>query len=65
MSKREDLIPRPKSRFVKVKCPDCGNEQEIFGNASMRTQCNVCGAALSEPSGGKAKIVGEIIDILE
>lgn len=65
MPKREELIPRPRSRFVKVKCPDCGNEQEIFGSASIRAQCKVCGATLSEPSGGKAKILGEIIDVLE
>ncbi|HET8685095.1 MAG TPA: 30S ribosomal protein S27e, partial [Methanosarcina sp.] len=26
-----DYIQRPKSRFLRVKCNDCENEQIIFG----------------------------------
>ncbi|RLF61064.1 MAG: 30S ribosomal protein S27e, partial [Thermoplasmata archaeon] len=29
-----ELFPQPRSRFLKVKCSDCGNEQIIFGSAS-------------------------------
>ena len=65
MSKWKDLIPRPKSKFVKVKCLGCGNEQEIFGNASMIVQCKVCNTNLAEPHGGKVKILGEIIEIYD
>ncbi len=29
-----DLIPKPESRFLKVKCIDCSNEQVIFDSAT-------------------------------
>jgi len=65
MSEWEKLLPRPRSRFVRVKCPDCGNEQIIFDHASSSVKCNVCGAVLAEPTGGKAAIKGEVIASME
>lgn len=65
MSKWMNLIPRPRSKFVRVKCPDCGNEQAIFDHATTVVRCNVCDGTLAEPSGGKAKLRGEIVDLLE
>jgi small subunit ribosomal protein S27e len=64
MSDWENL-PRPKSVFLRVKCPDCGNEQIIFSHATMIVHCNVCGATLTEPSGGKAIVKGEIVSVLK
>ena len=49
MSEWEELIPRPKSVFLRVKCPDCGNEQIVFSHATTIVHCNVCGATLAEP----------------
>ncbi len=65
MSEWEELIPRPKSRFLRVKCPDCANEQVIFSHATNVVHCNVCGAILAEPSGGKASIKGEVVALLD
>lgn len=65
MAEWEALIPRPRSSFVKVKCPKCGNEQVIFGSPVNKVNCNVCGVELAEPSGGKAVIKGEIISVFE
>ncbi len=65
MSSWEELLPRPRSKFLKVKCPTCGNEQIIFSHATIKVYCNVCEALLAEPSGGKAKIKGEIVAVLE
>ena len=65
MSEWEKLIPKPKSKFLRVKCPDCGNEQVIFDHTTTIVHCNICGATLAQPSGGKASIKGEIVDILE
>jgi small subunit ribosomal protein S27e len=65
MSEWEKLIPRPRSSFVRVKCLKCGNEQTIFSSAVNKVNCNVCGTELAEPSGGKAKIKGEIVAIFE
>jgi small subunit ribosomal protein S27e len=58
-------IKEPVSRFVKVRCPKCKNEQIIFGKASMRVKCLVCGRALAEPTGGKSKIRSRILEVLE
>ncbi len=52
------------SRFVKVKCQKCKNEQVIFGKASSRVKCLVCETIIAEPSGGKSRIKGKIVEIL-
>ena len=65
MTEWEELIPKPRSRFLRVKCPKCGNEQVVFGHAVNKVYCNVCGAELVEPSGGKAIIKGEIVAVFE
>ena len=49
-------------KFIKVKCPDCGNEQVIFERAATVVKCTVCGAVLAEPRGGKAVIKGEKLE---
>jgi small subunit ribosomal protein S27e len=59
------MLQSPKSRFLKVKCNDCDNEQVIFGSASSIIGCNVCGRTLAEPSGGKAIIKTQILEVLE
>lgn len=56
----ETLIPKPKSYFLRVLCPDCDNEQLIFSNPTNIVRCNVCKTTLAIPTGGKAKIKGEI-----
>lgn len=65
MSDWEELIPRPRSSFVRVKCLKCGNEQIVFSSAVNKVNCNVCGTLLAQPSGGKAKIKGEIVAVFE
>ena len=54
-----------RSRFVKVKCPDCENEQLIFEKASSNVACVVCGHVLATPTGGKAEIKADIIAAFE
>lgn len=54
-----------KSKFLKVKCAKCKNEQVIFDAAASQVQCLVCKAPLAEPTGGKAKVVAKVIETLE
>jgi len=54
-----------RSRFVRIRCPDCENEQIIFEKASSTINCLVCGSIISKPSGGKAIISAEIIEAFE
>jgi small subunit ribosomal protein S27e len=65
MSDWNKLIPKPRSVFLRVKCQKCGNEQLIFSNAVNKITCNVCGDLLAEPSGGRAKIHGDVQAVLE
>jgi len=51
--------------FYLVKCTDCENEQVIFGKASTRVNCAVCGTTLATPGGGKAEFHGEVVDTVE
>ncbi len=59
----EQKIASSDKVFVKVKCPDCGNEQITYIRASIVVKCNVCGATLATPTGGKAELRGEIVEV--
>ncbi|WP_456474355.1 30S ribosomal protein S27e [Candidatus Pyrohabitans sp.] len=61
----EQITTAPRSRFLRVKCDDCSNEQIIFGSASSKVTCLVCGKTLAEPTGGKVKVLTKIISVLE
>jgi len=60
----EELIPAPKSKFVKVRCKKCKNEQIIFGKIATEVQCLVCSSVLASPSGGKSKIKARVLEVL-
>jgi len=53
------------SKFIKVRCPKCKNEQIIFGKASSAVKCLVCGKELAASAGGKAKIKARILEVLD
>ncbi|MFC1801005.1 30S ribosomal protein S27e [Nanoarchaeota archaeon] len=55
----------PKSKFIKVRCSKCKNEQIVFGNASSVVKCLVCGQELALPTGGKSKITARVLEVLE
>jgi len=52
------------SPFYRIKCKDCNNEQIVFSRASTQVRCQICGSILAEPTGGRARIRGEIIEEL-
>ena len=51
--------------FIRVRCPECENEQIVFGKAASFVACAVCGTELTQPTGGKSEIVGEILEVVE
>ncbi|MFW9983498.1 MAG: 30S ribosomal protein S27e [Candidatus Odinarchaeota archaeon] len=61
---KKKTIPEPKSRFLLVKCKECEHEQTVFGWATRSVVCDVCGKPLTEPRGGKARIIGEVLQEL-
>jgi small subunit ribosomal protein S27e len=53
------------SKFIKIRCPKCKNEQIIFGKATTIINCLVCGKVLAEPTGGKTQVKSRILEVLE
>ncbi|MFW6017231.1 MAG: 30S ribosomal protein S27e [Halapricum sp.] len=51
--------------FYTVACPDCENEQIVFGKAATEVACAVCGHTLAVPTGGEAEIEGEVVETVE
>ena len=53
------------SKFVRIRCPKCKNEQVMFGKASTKIICLVCGKILADPTGGKSRIKARVLEVLE
>lgn len=51
--------------FYQIACPDCGNEQVVFGKTASTVSCAVCGQTVAEPTGGKSTFHGEVIEVTE
>ena len=51
--------------FVRVRCPDCENEQVLFERASSAVDCAVCGSTLATPAGGEADLHGDVVETVE
>ncbi len=58
-------VPRPSSKFLKVSCAKCKNEQVIFNKSSRDVHCLVCNNVLAEKGGGKAKIKARVLQALD
>ena len=55
----------PESRFLKVKCKKCRNEQIVFNRDSMEVKCLVCESVLAKPTGGQAEILTNVLEVLD
>ena len=66
-SRRETMkgLKQTTSKFVKVRCPKCKNEQIIFGRASTSIKCLICQKILADPTGGKSKVKARVLEVLE
>lgn len=53
------------SKFIKVRCPKCKNEQIVFGKSASVVKCLVCDKVLAEPTGGKTRIKARVLEVLE
>lgn len=59
------MVERTESKFFKVMCSKCKNEQIIFDKAASAVKCLVCGAELAESTGGKAKIKAKVVQVFD
>ncbi|AFH43079.1 30S ribosomal protein S27e [Fervidicoccus fontis] len=65
MTKRRSLpIPEPRTKFILVRCPACGNEQVIFSHATFPVRCLICGSQLVKPTGGRARLQAQFIKVV-
>ena len=58
-------IKESTSKFIKIRCPKCKNEQIIFGKAATIVTCLVCNKVLAEPTAGKSRIKARVLEVLE
>lgn len=54
-------VMMPKSKFLKVLCNKCKNEQVVFSKPTTVVKCLKCGEELAVPTGGEAIIKGKIL----
>ena len=57
-------MKEPTTKFLKVVCSKCKNEQVIFNKPSSVVKCLVCGEVLAEPTGGKGKIKSKVLQVM-
>lgn len=58
-----ELIPKPNTKFIRVKCSGCGSEQTIFSAASTNVKCLACNQPLAQSGASKIKIKTKIINV--
>lgn len=61
MKRGREPIPRQRSTFLLVKCPDCGEERILFSASAKDVGCRGCGRKLAESKGGKAVILADLV----
>ena len=52
-----------KSKFLKIVCPRCYNNQIIFGKASSAVKCSKCNKELIKTTGGKARVKARVKEV--
>ena len=61
----QEQTRKGESRFLNIKCQDCGNEQTAFSKSNTTVTCVICGATLVNPGAGKAEVKGNVIGVLD
>jgi len=61
MDGEKQLVKRPRTFFMKVKCNGCGNEQIVFSAAGRKVLCLACNHVLAESGAGRAIAKGKIV----
>ena len=62
--KQVNLVTMPESRFLRVQCRKCKNDQVVYNKTTLAAKCLKCGEILAEPTGGDAFIKGKVLEVL-
>ena len=65
MKKEREFIPKPKSSFLLVKCPDCGEERPMYSASTRDVTFRGCGRTLATKTGGKVAVEAPVIRRLD
>jgi len=65
VKRSREPIPKPRSSFLLIRCPDCKEERVVFSSSTKEVGCRGCGRKLSENLGGKARILGDVVKKLD
>lgn len=55
----------PESKFIKIRCAKCKNEQVVFSKTATHVNCHVCQEPMAEPTGGKTRFTARPHEVLE
>lgn len=58
-------LNKTNSRFIKVRCEGCKNEQVIFNKSASKVKCLVCSKTLSKTTGGKSNIKAKALKSMD
>jgi small subunit ribosomal protein S27e len=59
------MVPKPRSNFLSVQCTECKENTILFTHTTTDIYCKSCGQLIAKKTGGKAKILGKVLNILD
>jgi small subunit ribosomal protein S27e len=59
-----EFSKEPSSKFIKLRCPKCKNEQIVFGKSASEVKCLVCEKVIADPTGGKTRVKARVLEVL-
>ena len=54
MKKTHIPVPKPRSSFLLIACPNCGKESVVFSHTTTDVKCKNCKTPLAEKTGSRA-----------
>lgn len=65
MKREAIMIPKPRSSFMSVQCPKCGEKAVVFSHTTIDVNCKKCGEPIAQRSASKATIFGKVLGTLD
>ena len=65
MRRNNIMVPKPHSNFLSVQCSYCEERVVIFNYTTTDIECKACGQLVAKKTGGKAKIMGKVLSVLD
>ncbi len=49
-------VPKPRSSFLLVACPNCGRETVVYSHTTIDVKCKTCKTPIAEKTGSRAML---------